>query len=277
METKRATLPAFRGAEASVRVVGTEQIAFVSSAATLQEVARKLASAEVGLLVVGTSEQITGVLSERDVVRMLARGVRPDDVAASAVPSANLLYIDAEATVQEAATLMIRNGVRHLLLREKGEVVGIVSARDILAAFTDSPPESASRAAPRPSNTSSNDAKWRHLLATERQRLLALRRGLTAEGFDHDLSQDPTIDTVGFDQNLPEGATESYEIAIDRSLLDRVEEHLVAISEAEERLAKGLYETCFVCNASIPHERLEAVPTTRHCIVHEHLAELSSL
>lgn len=109
----------------------------VHSAATLREAADVLAGNTIGLLVVRRGAFVVGVLSERDIVRALAEGADVDDVRVSEVMTEDLAGLDLAATLREAVTAMVANGVRHLLVRSEGRVVGIVSSRDLLQAVRD--------------------------------------------------------------------------------------------------------------------------------------------
>jgi len=48
------------------------------------------------------------------------------------VAHTNLIWCDLEATVAEVASEMMERYVRHVLVEEDGELIGIVSARDLL-------------------------------------------------------------------------------------------------------------------------------------------------
>jgi DnaK suppressor protein len=68
------------------------------------------------------------------------------------------------------------------------------------------------------------------------------------------------------DEHDPEGATIAWERMQTASLLDHQREHLVALSDALERLDRGDYGTCERCSRPIAFERLMARPTTRTCV-----------
>lgn len=109
----------------------------VHSAATLRDAADILAGNAIGLLVVRRGALVVGVLSERDIVRAIAEGADVDDLRVSEVMTEDLAGLDLSATLSEAVTVMVVNGVRHLLVRSDGRVVGIVSSRDLLHAIRD--------------------------------------------------------------------------------------------------------------------------------------------
>lgn len=78
-------------------------------------------------------KKVVGILTERDLVRGMAKGVPPDGVTAGSLMSSPLLSIGSDATVEEAARLMIGRKVRHLLVEDPAshEVTGIISTTDL--------------------------------------------------------------------------------------------------------------------------------------------------
>jgi CBS domain-containing protein len=67
---------------------------------------------------------------------MLAARHNPAATRVIDVASKTPVWCDATATVHEVAELMMEQYVRHVLVRENGRLVGIVSARDLLGAYT---------------------------------------------------------------------------------------------------------------------------------------------
>jgi CBS domain-containing protein len=126
------------GGDAAARVFSADAVATVPLDATVSDVARELATDEIGLLVVGTPERVEGVVSERDVVRAVAAGRDLDGTPVKSVASTRVVWCDATATVAEVAAVMMEEYVRHVLLEEDGRLVGIVSARDLLGAYVTS-------------------------------------------------------------------------------------------------------------------------------------------
>lgn len=131
-----ATHGTFTGPDAPVSSLATGTVARVSPDATLTDVARKLMSVEVGALIVSaTAEGVDGIISERDIVRLVGTGADPRTVRAADVATTAVLRCQRRDNVQVAANLMMQHRVRHLLVEEHDEVVGIISARDVLRAY----------------------------------------------------------------------------------------------------------------------------------------------
>lgn len=117
-----------------VSAVAEAGVATISPSASLFEVAVALTGADVGALVVG-EERPLGVISERDVVKAVAGGQPLDTTTALDVATTEIVWCDTEATVAEVAEEMCERYVRHVLVEEDGELVSVVSARDLLGVY----------------------------------------------------------------------------------------------------------------------------------------------
>jgi CBS domain-containing protein len=119
-----------------ISMVTGDPVVRVAAEATVADVARTLVASEVGAVVVGDEELPAALVSERDVVRVVAAGKDPAAVRALDVASTQLVWCDAEATIDEVAVRMMERYIRHVLVERDGALVGIVSARDLLGAYS---------------------------------------------------------------------------------------------------------------------------------------------
>lgn len=112
----------------------------VDASLPLAEVAARMVDRTVGAVLVLDGERLVGILTERDVLRAVARGIRDDAVVRDWMTT-DPDTIEPDETTQHAATLMMHGGFRHLPVTEGGAVVGILSIRDLMAlALADSAP-----------------------------------------------------------------------------------------------------------------------------------------
>ncbi|HOB47730.1 MAG TPA: CBS domain-containing protein [Mycobacterium sp.] len=107
----------------------------VAADATVADVAKAIADQNIGAVVVGDEERPTALVSERDVVRVVAGGRDPAAVLAREIASTSLVWCEADDTVEEAALRMTDREIRHLLVERDGALAGIVSIRDLLGVY----------------------------------------------------------------------------------------------------------------------------------------------
>lgn len=107
---------------------------------TLREAARAMARRRVGAaVVVDPDTSGIGILTERDVLLAVGAGQDPDTEPVEAHLTADLVFADPGWTLEQAAEAMTRGGFRHLIVLGGQEVVGMLSVRDIVQAWTNAP------------------------------------------------------------------------------------------------------------------------------------------
>ena len=112
----------------------------VDASMPLADVAAQMVERSVGAVLVLDGERLSGILTERDVLRAVARGIRDDAVVRDWMTS-DPDTIGPDETTEHAATLMMHGGFRHLPVTDGEAVVGILSIRDLMAlALADSAP-----------------------------------------------------------------------------------------------------------------------------------------
>jgi CBS domain-containing protein len=105
---------------------------------SLREAARLMSAKRVGAAVVADpdSEGI-GILTERDVLDAIGAGQDPDVETAQAHLTSDLVFAAPDWDLKTAAEAMLRGGFRHLVVLEGGDVVGVLSVRDIVRCWSD--------------------------------------------------------------------------------------------------------------------------------------------
>jgi len=85
------------------------------------------------VIVTNQAGKPVGIITERDlVIRVLAKNLVPDTIKAKEIMTSPLVTIQPEATISEAARRMSRMDIRRLGVVYKGNLVGLISSRDIL-------------------------------------------------------------------------------------------------------------------------------------------------
>lgn len=103
---------------------------------TMAQAADLMHSEDDGLVVVVEHGKVLGVVSERDVVHVVARGIDPE-VPVTEMATKDVLTVRADDTLHDTARMMIDNGVRRFpVLSASGDLIGLVSMRDLFAIDT---------------------------------------------------------------------------------------------------------------------------------------------
>ena len=118
-----------------VKDIMSSPVVTLDEDATSNKVAILMEKNDLGCVIVtNKTGKPVGIITERDMVlRVIAKILRPDTTKAKEIMTSPLLAIDPEATISEAARRMSRLDIRRLAVVYKGNLVGIVSSRDILA------------------------------------------------------------------------------------------------------------------------------------------------
>ncbi len=100
----------------------------------LSEAVRMLAEHRVGALVITNGDgKIVGILSERDIVRILARqGHEALDEPIRTGMTSKVKICNEHHTVHEVMEIMTRGRFRHLPVEKDGKLYGIVSIGDVV-------------------------------------------------------------------------------------------------------------------------------------------------
>jgi CBS domain-containing protein len=93
---------------------------------------------DIGSVVVTENGKPVGMLTERDIMkRVCPQELCSRKITVGEIMSKPLVTIEADAKLGEAALLMMDKGIRRLLVVEKGEVVGIVTQKDVMRGTLD--------------------------------------------------------------------------------------------------------------------------------------------
>ena len=113
-----------------VHEVMVDDVVTVGQGETASAAAVRLEEHDVGSLVVENGEPV-GIVTEKDVVGVLAAGEDPSAVTVSDFMSEPLVTVEPEAGLEEASSLLRKNDIQHLPVVDDGELVGIVTSTDL--------------------------------------------------------------------------------------------------------------------------------------------------
>jgi len=108
----------------------------ISPDTTLLAAAKLMRDAKVGALLVHEAGHYSGIVSESDLVRKgMAESCPTQETLVRTVMSSPLLSIEITSSAHEASEKMAEHGIRHLAISEDGQIVGVISVRDLLHFF----------------------------------------------------------------------------------------------------------------------------------------------
>ena len=118
-----------------VRDVMTEPTVTESATDSLRAAAELMWRQQTGSLIVTDNGSITGIITERDVLRAVALGADPDRTTVDDVMTAEVFTVPPQMALQEAAREMAVRWIRHLPVTDGGALIGVISMRDITGVF----------------------------------------------------------------------------------------------------------------------------------------------
>ena len=114
-------------------LVKDRKVYSVEATRTVLEAARYMMEHNIGAVPVLRNGELTGILSERDIMnRVVAVGRTPGTTAVSEVMTANPRAVPADETIEECLFIMREFGFRHLPIVDGKDLKGLVSLRDVL-------------------------------------------------------------------------------------------------------------------------------------------------
>lgn len=100
---------------------------------SVRDVARRMSDKNIGALAVLNAGTLVGVFSERDIMsRVVAQGLDPEKTPIANVMTRDIVVGDPAEELDDALQKMHSLGCRHLPIVENGNLLGLISMRDLL-------------------------------------------------------------------------------------------------------------------------------------------------
>lgn len=120
-----------------VREAMCTRVLIIGPAHTLRQAAELMSLRRIGSAVVLDPDLGLGILTERDILNAVGRGLDPAREPASSHTTTDVVFAAPQWTLDEAASAMVHGGFRHLVVLDHHEPVGVVSVRDIIRCWTE--------------------------------------------------------------------------------------------------------------------------------------------
>lgn len=115
----------------------TEVVLAVGPAHTLRQAAAMMVEKGTGAaLVIDEASPAPRIITERDILLSIGRGQDPDAELVLNHMSESVIAASPEWSLERAAAEMSRRKIRHLVVYENGELIGVLSMRDIVEVWT---------------------------------------------------------------------------------------------------------------------------------------------
>ncbi len=105
------------------------------AADTLRAAAERMWRNQTGSLLVVDDDRLTGIITERDVLRAVALGVDLGAATVNEAMTVEVFTVPPDMSLREAAREMAARWIRHLPVVEEGRLLGVVSMRDVTGVF----------------------------------------------------------------------------------------------------------------------------------------------
>lgn len=120
-----------------IQVGMSEVVLRIGPGLTLREAASRMSERGIGAAIVEDEEwPVPRILTERDLLNAVGAGLDPESELVRDHMSEKVITASPAWSMERAATEMSKRGIRHLVVCSDGELVGVLSMRDIMRAWT---------------------------------------------------------------------------------------------------------------------------------------------
>ncbi|NOZ81558.1 MAG: CBS domain-containing protein [Candidatus Micrarchaeota archaeon] len=117
-----------------VKDVMKTDVKTVSPDIDIKKAAKLMSEHGIGSLVVVENERVVGILTERDILeKVVATGLNPENTRVSEIMTKNVITVSPDKSLEDAAEIMTKNKIKKLPVVWNNQLVGIVTASDLIA------------------------------------------------------------------------------------------------------------------------------------------------
>ena len=118
-----------------IKDIMVTEVISVSPETTVVEAAKKMKEEGIGSLIIVKDEKLYGLVTDRDILtKVVAEGKDIHKVTVKDIMAKEVIYVRPDLDVEEAAKIMMDNGIKKLPVIDNDTLIGIVTATDIIAA-----------------------------------------------------------------------------------------------------------------------------------------------
>ena len=118
-----------------VKEIMTTNVKTIRPEDSIKTLAETMINNKIGsLVVVEGSGEVVGIATERDIVEdVILSGKNPEETKVKDVMTKNIVTVSPDTTLEEAAEVMVKYKIKKLPVIDRGRLVGIVTATDLIA------------------------------------------------------------------------------------------------------------------------------------------------
>ena len=119
---------------APVKVYMTRKLIGVGPEDSIKKACEVMVEFDIGSLVVVERGRVVGFFTKSDIIRRVVIPGLPNTTPVREIMTSELITADVNTPVKDVLDIMAKKGIKHILIEENGEIVGIFSLRDLLDA-----------------------------------------------------------------------------------------------------------------------------------------------
>ncbi len=129
-----------KGGKMKIKTIMSQNLYTVDPGSTVKDAAGLMSKLRIGAVIVGTSQQIHGILSERDIMnKVVAEGLLPEKTRVKDIMTKNVITIEQTQNTELALRIMEDKAIRHLpVVDNMGNCLGMLGIRDIMRSMVES-------------------------------------------------------------------------------------------------------------------------------------------
>lgn len=109
-----------------------KKVVTINKRATIKAASALMSKKNIGCLVVVEKDLIVGIITERDILKYISHSNNLNALVED-IMTENVITIDSNASLEEAANCMFQNKIKKLPVVEKEKLIGIITATDLIA------------------------------------------------------------------------------------------------------------------------------------------------
>ena len=114
-----------------INEIMSKKIIFGSLNDSIKNISKLMKENNIGFIPIKNEDKVIGVITDRDICVSIPEIKSINDSVKSYI-SNNIIYIDVNSSIDEALMLMSKYKIKRLLVKEKDNIIGVLSLSDIL-------------------------------------------------------------------------------------------------------------------------------------------------